>query len=274
MQSITAHIRWCLTGTPIQNSLEDLSALVEFLRVPILNDRKTFRKYITMPVLSGPSARFRNLRRLLEIICLRRTKSLLELPEPTVRTHMIDLSRPEKEAYADVGENCRQAVDRALSGRSFQKVNYHIMQTLLKMRLFCNDGPRAFASRKSTNSLPSDPDQALSYLQTCGIANCAQCQCEVQGTNQVGDISSGTLTICEHLICGECLPLYEKDLDDETQEGRTCCPICGIGWARDAFFILNSDDRVKQIPTGPTELPTKLKILLKNLQQQDANDKR
>ncbi|CAI6242193.1 unnamed protein product [Periconia digitata] len=272
IHSITSHIRWCLTGTPIQNSLEDLGALVEFLRVPILDDRKTFRNHIIAPVLAGKSVRFRNLRKLLEILCLRRTKSLLNLPEPTTHTHMLDLSAPEREAYQDFGDSCRHAIDLAISGHSLKKANHHIIQTILGMRLFCNEGPKAFKGKKSLNGLPSDPDHALSYLQTCGKATCAQCHCEVQSMYHSDDRSSATLTVCEHLICGDCLPIYETDLNNDTKEGRAICPICGRRWARDSFFIGSAQDPA-DTPTSPEEMPSKLKLLLENLQTQGPDDK-
>jgi SNF2 family DNA or RNA helicase len=80
--SLSAQHRWCLTGTPIQNSLEDLGALVSFLKVPILEKPPTFRKFIMNPVSSRSRGRFQNLQKLLQTICIRRTRELLNLPEP------------------------------------------------------------------------------------------------------------------------------------------------------------------------------------------------
>lgn len=38
--------RWCLTGTPIQNSLEDLFSLLFFLQVPEVSDYSWFKTNI------------------------------------------------------------------------------------------------------------------------------------------------------------------------------------------------------------------------------------
>jgi SWI/SNF-related matrix-associated actin-dependent regulator of chromatin subfamily A3 len=141
IRAIPTQIRWCLTGTPIQNSLEDLGALVKFLRVPILEDTPTFRKHIINPVHLSTSGRFKNLQRLLESLCLRRTKGLLGLPEPITVTTVLELSLTEKETYLEFSGNCKRAIDRAVSGHSMKKANQHVIQALLGMRLFCNHGP-------------------------------------------------------------------------------------------------------------------------------------
>lgn len=270
IHSLYAHIRWCLTGTPIQNSLQDLGALVRFLKVPILEETKVFRKYVTVPIQSGAAQRFVNLRRLLEAICLRRTKSLLNLPDPITETHTLDLSVVESAAYHDFGESCRRAIDLAVSGQSLKKANHHVIQAVLGMRLFCNHGSRGLSGKWNPRGLPTDPEEALSYLQTSGKAFCARCDGEVQAVYQMGDRTSGVLTICQHLICGECLPMFEEDLEANMKDGRTQCPSCGHSGPRDSFLLSSA---ATNTPPQETVYPTKLLALLSNIRGHSPDDK-
>src|SRR4051794_3165764 len=88
---LSAQLRWCLTGTPIQNCLEDLGSLVRFLRISPLDKVATFRKHIIHPLKSGEPDCLRNLRLLLDCVCLRRTKDLLGLPESLDEIRMLEL---------------------------------------------------------------------------------------------------------------------------------------------------------------------------------------
>ncbi|KAJ5065861.1 DNA repair protein rad5 [Bipolaris maydis] len=272
IQTIPAHIRWCLTGTPIQNSLEDLAALVKFLQVPVLDDLASFRKHISTPILSKTNNRFGNLSRLLEAICLRRTKSILKQPEPVMETILLQFSAEEQTQYEDYAASCKHYIDLAVSGHSFKKANQQVIQAILGLRLFCNDGERSLAKRSSAYGLPTLPEEALSFLQTSSDAVCIQCGCEIMVMYQGDDKSSGVLTVCHHLICGECLPDFEADLDENSENGRSCCPFCGLRAERSSFVIIPSDtEKSTDLPT--TVWPTKLRAILDSVQRQGSNDK-
>ena len=68
--------RICLTGTPIENSLEDLWSLEDYLNPGFLGDLKDFRKRFVKPIAFDPaSAMGAKLKRALEPFVLRRLKS-------------------------------------------------------------------------------------------------------------------------------------------------------------------------------------------------------
>ncbi|KAF2829839.1 DNA repair protein rad5 [Ophiobolus disseminans] len=273
IHAIPSKLRWCLTGTPIQNSLEDLGALVKFLKVPILEDLAIFRKQITIPVIANVSGRFKNLRQLLEAVCLRRTKALLNLPEPITHTEYIQLSANETIKYRDFGELCKQAINVAVSGHSMKRANQHVIQAILGMRLFCNDGDNALAKRVNAYGLPSDPGEALSYLQTSEASACARCGTDITTMYQKDDKSSGILTVCQHLICGECISEYEGDLDDSLEDGRAKCPECELRGERNSFILRAGAATTRHTAVKNGKYPTKLLALLENVQSQSINDK-
>lgn len=84
MNSLSSHIRWCMTGTPVQNGVGDIGSLVRFLRVPVMGDVANFWEHILdktkLTSLESSSHDFDNLRLLLSSICLRRNTSVLQLP--------------------------------------------------------------------------------------------------------------------------------------------------------------------------------------------------
>ncbi|EKG12621.1 SNF2-related protein [Macrophomina phaseolina MS6] len=128
VSTIPAHIRWCLSGTPIQNSLEDLGALVKFLQVPILKDGNNFNTYITRKTIltvSASKSNFENLRCLLGSICLRRNKGVLPsyLNRFKEYTYPIDFGEEEKIKYTHLKKRCKRAIDMAVSGHKAKETH-------------------------------------------------------------------------------------------------------------------------------------------------------
>ena len=78
--ALTAQFRWCLTGTPYQNTVDDIFSLVRFLRIPPFAERKYWKERITRPSKADNSSlALTRLRTLLRAIMLRRTKDILKV---------------------------------------------------------------------------------------------------------------------------------------------------------------------------------------------------
>ena len=274
VNSLRGYLRWCLTATPIQNSLEDLAALIKFLKVPLLKEVTTFRRHIIIPVMTKRQDPFASLRQLLETLCLRRTQKLLKLPEPTIRTHVLKLSNEEVNLHHDLWEQYRVAIDRAESGRSIKRLNQLMLEALLRMRLVCNNGEASLNEQQFPIGFPSDPDEALSYLQTRGEAACNICHCEVMSVRQADDPNSAVLTKCHHLLCSECVESYTTDLEHSYSDGSAQCPICGRYGRTESFLLRGKGAEQPMTATRSSDFPTKLLKLLSEIKEQGAEDKR
>jgi SNF2 family DNA or RNA helicase len=71
---LRAKRRWCLSGTPIQNSIDDLYSYFRFLRYDPYAVYTSFCSTIKMPISRNPSKGYRKLQAVLKTIMLRRTK--------------------------------------------------------------------------------------------------------------------------------------------------------------------------------------------------------
>jgi hypothetical protein len=185
---------------------------------------------------------------------------------------MLQLSAEESMTYRDFGELCRREIDLAISGHSIKKANQHVIQAILRMRLFCNDGEVALAKKMGAHGLPADPEEALSYLQTSAKSGCVKCDTDITTMYHDDDPNTGKLTICQHLICGECLPTYEGELDSSEENGRTQCPECGLYGERTSFISPGTVSDHPEIPVKG-KYPTKLRALLSNIETQSMHDK-
>jgi hypothetical protein len=213
IKEIDAYHRWCLTGTPIQNTLDDLGALVRFLRVPLMENPKTFHRCITSQAKSNAMARFNGLRTLLECICLRRTRELLKLPEPQTKRHVVVMSASERDRYNEILVDGATRIKIAVSGKRKQSsISTTVLQSLLKLRLFCNNGDLAKITYTSKDGIPLDPDEALSFLEEKGAAICAYCCNTIYSINSARHTDGGILIKgCAHLVCRACLQLFHAD---------------------------------------------------------------
>ncbi|KAK4676347.1 hypothetical protein QC764_510533 [Podospora pseudoanserina] len=219
MNSLSSHIRWCMTGTPVQNGVGDVGSLVPFLRVPVMGDVANFRKHILdktkLTSLESSSHDFDNLRLLLSSICLRRNTSVLQLPAVKYEYRRPHFSAVEKEAHTKLILACQEAIDRSVLGNpnkavAFQKglgleSSNRVLESLLRLRLFCD---RGLALGPPKGGLPSTLDEALSLLQQKGISRCG----DYGNDKMAARVEDTHLTNCHALVCSECCIKFHDEL--------------------------------------------------------------
>lgn len=137
--SFHADRRWCLTGTPIQNRLEDLGSLIRFLRIAPFDSNADFRHHISEPLLTQAETSDLNLRLLLGSVCLRRTRVLLDLPGAKEETFRSPLSAEEKVLYTEIIEKSRWAIDDSIGVWSLSSSFLHDV-CLLSLETFRGGG--------------------------------------------------------------------------------------------------------------------------------------
>ncbi|KAG0262624.1 hypothetical protein DFQ27_002245 [Actinomortierella ambigua] len=206
--ALRAERRWCLTGTPIQNKLDDLYALVKFLGMEPFNDKSHWTHFITKPIKSANPIGVTRLQTLMKVITLRRTKTqlvdgkpILSLPSRTDHKRLLDLSMNERSLYHRMESRAKQTIDEIVVENKIMKNYAHILQAILKLRQIC-------AHYALVKSLTDDLDTStefnlakalsiLSLLQESGNDQCNACFNPSTATPIV--------TRCEHILCPECM---------------------------------------------------------------------
>ena len=125
--------RLALTGTPIENGVEDIWSLEEFLNPGLLGDRKSFADRFVKPLVTDPcSAQGKKLRRALEPFVLRRLKS-----DPAVAGELGE--KREVREYCALAPAERAEYEGALADyRAGERRQGDIFALLTRLKLACD----------------------------------------------------------------------------------------------------------------------------------------
>ncbi|KAF8499268.1 P-loop containing nucleoside triphosphate hydrolase protein [Russula emetica] len=144
---LMADRRLCLTGTPVQNKLDDVFALIKFLKLSPLDDKATWTEFIGTPVKYGQPLGVARLQTIMGSITLRRTKEsktpngqrILTLPPRREELRYLKFDAQEQELY-DRFFNESKAEFHELSHKNEVMKNYvGILQKILRLRQICDD---------------------------------------------------------------------------------------------------------------------------------------
>jgi len=135
---ISAGFRLALTGTPIENYLEELWSLMNFLNPGLLGSREAFQKRFAIPIERDRDANARQaLRSLVRPFLLRRTKAavLSELPPRTEQVISVEMGEAERVFYEALRKRALETIDALEVATGKRKI--HILAEITRLRRAC-----------------------------------------------------------------------------------------------------------------------------------------
>ncbi|MFW7378725.1 MAG: SNF2-related protein [Oligoflexus sp.] len=134
--ALRAEFRICLSGTPVENHLEDIWSLQQFLNPGLLGSRQYFRDAFVKPIQEGVAPAQLHLQQKLKPFLLRRLKKEVapELPPRIEKVLYAELSPEERQNYDSIlAATRKEVVDKLSSGGNVLEV----LEVLLRMRQAC-----------------------------------------------------------------------------------------------------------------------------------------
>jgi SNF2 family DNA or RNA helicase len=167
VKMLDATHRLILTGTPIENSLDELWSLFDFLMPGFLSSYDRFvEKYIRNPACEG-GKNLEVLRNKVSPFIMRRMKKdvLKDLPPVSENVYHCHLSNTQKELYTSYAEAARKELSRLVKKQGFDKVQIHVLATLTRLKQICCH-PAIVAKEKVEEGDSAKYDMLLELLQT------------------------------------------------------------------------------------------------------------
>jgi superfamily II DNA or RNA helicase len=138
---IRSNHRLAMTGTPVENRLEELWSLFRFLMPGLFGSLEAFRERFVRPIEAGEKEPRRDLRSRIRPYVLRRLKSQVatELPPLTEIVVRCELGPKQRETYEGVRLTARKDVQAVMAEKGKATVTIEILEALLRMRQACCD---------------------------------------------------------------------------------------------------------------------------------------
>ncbi|OLN85717.1 putative ATP-dependent helicase C23E6.02 [Colletotrichum chlorophyti] len=250
--SLQSEYRWCLSGTPMMNGVDELYSLYRFLKIKPYNDWNQFRS--AFGVLFGkrgdPKAQaMRNLQVLLKATLLRRTKTseidgkpILQLPEKSEEVVYAELDADERQFYKDLETKSQVQINKYLRKGTLGKHYSHVLVLLLRLRQSCCH-PHLLLD--ADEAVPEVDDAMLDRVKTLSASVVQRLTEKAKALANADAIDEGfecpicydimpdpTIPLpCGHELCAGCLKQHIDNAKREAirngeDDGVVKCAVC------------------------------------------------
>lgn len=288
--------RWAVTGTPIQNRIGDLAALMKFIRAHPYDNVKQFESDIGQMWKSGNiDEAVGRLRKLSSGLVLRRPKTVIELPFRTDLKFPIDFNPSERELYEKLKHQTITRIEEAFrdgdNGSLASNSYITVMQRINALRMICDLG-LSYDYRHDLSAMEVDSQsirlkewkdiaqETFNFHREVSSVICSSCAffCDITTTS----LDYGALESLPKPYFGKCLAYVCSDCAQRCirqKQPITCghtpshsiAPV-SMGWAALEDSGVPADSGT--VVSAPAQLSSKVVALVSQLKCLPSNTKR
>lgn len=240
---ITATHRWCLSGTPMQNGIEEMYSLIKFCRIRPYHNWDKFSRDFVRP-LKGKSegAKDRSmeqLQALLKAVLLRRTKKskingqpIIQLPDKNTVEDRAQFDKDQLEFYKSLESQAQIQFNKYVRNGSIGSNYSNALVLLLRLRQACCH-PALVTNSKDFQQLAGEleatdmvenakllADRVVDRLQNEEKEEGLECPVCMDASE------NPTIFPCGHNVCTDCFAkLCDNALNSE-EGAQATCPHC------------------------------------------------
>ena len=286
--ALEAERRWCITGTPIQNDLDDLYAMLKFLREDPWGERVWWNRHIIIPNKSGDPRALPRLQAVLNPLMIRRLKSMkdihgnpiLELPPRVEEILRVDLS-PEERAYYDRMYRRTKADFDVYEDTGLLMKNYcSVLTLILRLRQACSHSLLCSVRPKTDEEFKKDVEMVvakLAYTSVASIDRLVNLEEDLKAARDgelecpicLDAFDAPVVSECGHLFCNDCVNQMWT-----LNSSSAGCPLCRVTITAAAMtrIELNSDQKVIPSPSS-FQHSSKTRVVLDEIKQYSPEEK-
>ncbi|SEM96107.1 MULTISPECIES: DEAD/DEAH box helicase [unclassified Candidatus Frackibacter] len=167
VKMIKAKNRLALTGTPIENSLEELWSIFDFLMPRYLGSYQEFRRRYLNPINKWQDQQKLNeLKERIAPFILRRKKEevLTELPDKIINIQSVQMTKAQEDTYRLILEEVKANLMETIEERGFNRSQINVLAALTKLRQIC-DHPQLVLDESDKSLSSGKIDVLLEIVQ-------------------------------------------------------------------------------------------------------------